>query len=144
MIDTDATKIENDHNFLCFCSLMCILNGKKLNLPNIFLLVLKNEAYKSLLKYMLTIDNDYDLFKFFIDYDSKISKSKYISKYLNSVQGVKIKKNVYRYTKTNLQRVSKRNKRSKKPTVQKKEGLRDSERNIQIVPSKVIKTISKK
>ena len=144
MIDTDATKIENDHNFLCFCSLMCILNGKKLNLPNIFLLVLKNEAYKSLLKYMLTIDNDYDLFKFFIDYDSKISKSKYISKYLNSVQGVKIKKNVYRYTKTNLQRVSKRNKRSKKPSVQKKEGLRDSERNSKIVPSKVRKTFSKK
>jgi hypothetical protein len=144
MMDNDAAKLENDHNFLCFCSLMCILNGKKLNLPNIFLLVLKNEAYKSLLKYMLTIDNDYDLFKFFIDYDSKISKSKYISKYLNSVQGVKIKKNVYRYTKTNIQRVSKRNKRSKKPSVQKKEGLRDSERNSKIVPSKVRKTFSKK
>lgn len=144
MIDNDAAKLENDHNFLCFCSLMCNLNGKKLNLPNIFLLVLKNEAYKSLLKYMLTIDNDYDLFKFFIDYDSKISKSKYISKYLNSVQGVKIKKNVYRYTKTNIQRVSKRNKRSKKPSVQKKEGLRDFERNSQIVPSKVRKTFSKK
>jgi len=143
-MDNDAAKLENDHNFLCFCSLMCILNGKKLNLPNIFLLVLKNEAYKSLLKYMLTIDNDYDLFKFFIDYDSKISKSKYISKYLNSVQGVKIKKNVYRYTKTNIQRVSKRNKRSKKPSVQKKEGLRDSERNSKIVPSKVRKTFSKK
>ena len=143
-MDNDAAKLENDHNFLCFCSLMCILNGKKLNLPNIFLLVLKNEAYKSLLKYMLTIDNDYDLFKFFIDYDSKISKSKYISKYLNSVQGVKIKKNVYRYTKTNIQRVSKINKRSKKPSVQKKEGLRDSERNSKIVPSKVRKTFSKK
>ena len=143
-MDNDAAKLENDHNFLCFCSLMCILNGKKLNLPNIFLLVLKNEAYKSLLKYMLTIDNDYDLFKFFIDYDSKISKSNYISKYLNSVQGVKIKKNVYRYTKTNIQRVSKRNKRSKKPSVQKKEGLRDSERNSKIVPSKVRKTFSKK
>jgi len=144
MIDTDAAKLENDHNFLCFCSLMCVLNGKKLNLPNIFLLVLKNEAYKSLLKYMLTIDNDYNLFKFFIDYDSKISKSKYISKYLNSVQGVKIKKNVYRYTKTNLQRVSKRNKRSKKPSVQKKEGLPNSERDIKVVPAKVRKTFSKK
>lgn len=144
MIDTNAVKVENDHNFLCFCSLMCILNGKKLNLPNIFLLVLKNEAYKSLLKYMLTIDNDYDLFKFFIDYDSKISKSKYISKYLNSVQGVKIKKNVYRYTKTNLQRVSKRNKRGKKPAVQKEEGFSNSERNSKTVPSKVRKTLSKK
>jgi hypothetical protein len=144
MIDTDAVKIENDHNFLCFCSLMCILNGKKLNLPNIFLLVLKNEAYKGLLKYMLTIDNDYELFKFFIDYDSKISKSKYISKYLNSVQGVKIKKNVYRYTKTNLQRVSKRNKRSKKPSVQKTKGLPNVERNSKALPSKIRKTISKK
>ena len=63
-MDLNADKNESNHNFLCFCSLICIINGKKLNLPNIFLLVLKNEAYKSLLKYMLTIDNDFDLFKF--------------------------------------------------------------------------------
>jgi len=100
-----------------------MINGKKLNLPNIFLLILKNETYKSLLKYLLTIDNDYDLFKFFIDYDSTISKSKYISKYLNSTQGTKIKKNVYGFRKDPLQRAPKRIKKVKKPTVQVAEGL---------------------
>ena len=62
-MENDLEKNELNHNFLCFCSLLCIINGKKLNLPNIFLLVLKNETYKSLMKYMLTIDNDYDLLK---------------------------------------------------------------------------------
>lgn len=114
---------ENVHNFLCFCSLICLINGKKLNLPNIFLLLLNNDAYKALLKHMLTIDNDFDLFKFFIDYESSISKSKYISKYLNSKQGIRIKKDVYGFRKSNLQRASKRVKKRKKSTVQVKKKL---------------------
>jgi hypothetical protein len=122
-MEIDSDKKEDDHNFLCFCSLMCIINGKKLNLPNIFLLVLKNENYKNLLKYMLTIDNDYDLFKFFIDFDSTISKSKYISKYLNSTQGTKIKKNVYGFRKENIQRVPKRIKKRKGTPVQSSKKL---------------------
>lgn len=116
-MESDIDKDENTHNFLCFCSLVCIINGKKLNLPNIFLLVLKNETYKNLLKCLLSIDNDYDLFKFFIEYDPTISKSKYISKYLNSSQGIKVKKHVYGFRKDHLQRVPKRVKKIKKPTV---------------------------
>jgi hypothetical protein len=123
-MEFELEKDEVNHNFLCFCSLICIINGKKMNLPNIFLLVLKNESYKALLKYMLTIDNDYDLFKFFIDYDSTISKSKYISKYLNSTKGIKVKKDVYGFRKENIQRVSKRIKKGKKPAVQAEKKLR--------------------
>lgn len=122
-MEINLEKDENTHNFLCFCSLMCMIQGKKLNLPNIFLLILKNETYKNLLKYLLTIDNDYDLFKFFIDYDSSISKSKYISKYLNSTHGTKIKKNVYGFRKGTVQRTSKRIKKGKKPTVHAKKKL---------------------
>lgn len=126
MTELETERKENNHNFLSFCSLMCIINGKKLNIPNIFLLVLKNEVYKNLLKYLLTIDNDYDLFKFFIDYDYTISKSKYISKYLNSIQGNKIKKNVYGFTKENIQRASKRIKKVKKSPIQNKKKIRKS------------------
>jgi hypothetical protein len=120
MVNFYSEKEENNHVFMTFCSLMCIIHGKKLNLPNIFLLVLKSHEYKKLLKYFLTIDNDYDLFRFFIDYDSSISKSKYISKYLNSKQGIKIKKNVYGFSKATLQRTPKRIKKRKKPTLQSK------------------------
>lgn len=123
MAEFYSEKEESNHIFLSFCSLMCLLQGKKLNLPNIFLLVLKNLDYKRILKNLLTIDNDYDLFKFFIDYDSSISKSKYISKYLNSRQGIKIKKNVYGFSKETIQRAPKRIKKSKKPTIQIKKRL---------------------
>ena len=136
-MENDLEKNELNHNFLCFCSLLCIINGKKLNLPNIFLLVLKNETYKSLMKYMLTIDNDYELLKHFIDYDYTISKSKYISKYLNSNQGTKVKKNVYKFRKGNIQRISKRKKKSKKPTVSTEEKLPKTRRNDKVVSAKI-------
>ena len=127
MTDLDLEKVENDHNFLCFCSLLCLLNGKKLNIPNIFLLVLKNEAYRSLLKYMLTIDNDYDLLRFFLEYDPKISKSKHITKFLNSTRGFELKKNLYGFSRSDLQRVPRRIKKSQKSTIQKKKKLSKSE-----------------
>ena len=78
---------EMHHNFLSFCSFLCLLVGKKLNLPNIFLLILKNNNYKSILKTLVSIDSDYELFKMFIEYDPTLSKSKYISKFLNSREG---------------------------------------------------------
>ncbi len=80
-------KRETEHNFLCFCSLLCMLYGKKLNLPNIFLLVLKNIKYKQILKTLVSIETDFELFKLFIEYDPTLSKSKYISKFLNSREG---------------------------------------------------------
>lgn len=80
-------KQETHHNFLSFCSFLCLLIGKKLNLPNIFLLILKNNNYKSILKTLVSVDSDYELFKMFIEYDPTLSKSKYISKFLNSREG---------------------------------------------------------
>lgn len=94
-IDETNESRETEHNFLCFCSFLCIINGKKLNLPNIFLEVLKNNSYKVILKNLLSIDTDFELFKFFIVYDASISKSKYISKFLNSKEGKKLKKDDY-------------------------------------------------
>lgn len=119
------------------------MNGKKLNIPNIFLLVLKNEAYRSLLKYMLTIDNDYDLLKFFIDYDPKISKSKHITKFLNSSKGCEIKKKSYGFKRENIQRVSRRITKIKKSPIQKTEKLPEPERNVKSVPVKARKIVQK-
>lgn len=66
---------------------MCMLVGKRLNLPNIFLLILKTPKYKQVLKDLVSIDTDFELFKLFIEYDPTLSKSKYISKFLNSREG---------------------------------------------------------
>lgn len=142
-MDFDLEKTENNHNFLCFCSLICLLNGKKLNIPNIFLLVLRNDAYRSLLRYMLTIDNDYDLIKFFLEYDPKISKSKHITKFLNSSKGCEIKKKSYGFKRDHLQRVPRRIAKSKKSPIQKTEELPKHKRNDKVVPSKTRKIVQK-
>jgi hypothetical protein len=142
-MDFDLEKVENNHNFLCFCSLICLLNGKKLNIPNIFLLVLKNDAYRSLLRYMLTIDNDFDLLKFFLEYDPKISKSKHITKFLNSSKGCEIKKKSYGFTRDHIQRVPRRVTKGKKPTIQKKKELPKSERDCEVVSTKARKIVQK-
>lgn len=78
-----ASEFEQEYSMLAFCSFLTIIHGKKLNLPNIFLLLLKNKKYRDLFKSMLDLDCDYQIFKMFIDYDQTLYKSKYISKYLN-------------------------------------------------------------
>ena len=75
-------------DFLCFCSLMCIIHNKKLNLANIFLLLLKNKTIMNLYMNMCEFDNEYMALKTFLEYDNTLHKSKYIKKYLNSINKV--------------------------------------------------------
>jgi len=74
---------ETMHNFLSFCTFIYLINGKKLNLANIFLLCLRNEGIKKLFKQVLEVDNDYNAFKIFFEFDPTLYKSKYIMKFLN-------------------------------------------------------------
>jgi len=74
---------ETMHNFLSFCTFIYLINGKKLNLANIFLLCLKNENIKKLYKRILEVDNDFYAFKMFFEFDPTLYKSKYIMKFLS-------------------------------------------------------------
>ena len=117
----DEEKIED--NFLKFCSFVCIINNKKMNIANIFLLVLKNSSYRDLLKLALDVDTDLQIFRYFIRYDASLSKSKYISKFLNSKEGIKLKLNVYGVPKEDIQRTSKEVKARKKAALSNKKKL---------------------
>lgn len=79
----DITKRELDHLLLCFCTFCCLLKGKRLSLQNIFVLVLKEEKLRKMLKTLLTVDNDFGMVKLFIEFEPQIAESKYITKYLN-------------------------------------------------------------
>lgn len=74
---------ESEHILLSFCTFCSLLKGKKLSFQNVFLLVLQETEIKELLKDLLGIDSDYEVVKIFLDYDPTITKSKYITKYLN-------------------------------------------------------------
>ena len=77
-------KEETEHLLLCFCTFCSQLKGKKLSLQNIFILVLQEEKIRNILKQLLTIETNFDVVKLFIDFEPSITKSKYITKYLNS------------------------------------------------------------
>jgi hypothetical protein len=79
----DITKRELEHLMLCFCTFCCLLKGKRLSLQNIFVIVLKEGKIRKLLKTLLTVDNDFELVKMFIEFEPQIAESKYITKYLN-------------------------------------------------------------
>ncbi len=77
---------ETEHVLLSFCTYCTLLIGKKLSFQNIFLLVLKEPKFKAILKHLLETDSDYEIVKLFIDYDNTITKSKYVTKYINSLK----------------------------------------------------------
>lgn len=76
---------ETEHILLCYCTFCTITFGKKLSMQNIFILTLKDNRYKELIKQLLDIDNDLEIIRIFLDYDETIVKSKYVTKYVNSV-----------------------------------------------------------
>ena len=77
-------KEETEHLLLCFCTFCSLLKGKKLSLQNIFILVLQEEKLRNILKDLLTIETNFDVVKLFIDFEPSITKSKYITKFLNA------------------------------------------------------------
>ncbi len=70
------------HKFLTLCSFVSIGENRKINLANVFLLVLKEQKYRDLFKHALLIDNNFELVKVFLQHDPYLYKSKYITKFL--------------------------------------------------------------
>jgi len=87
-----ASLVENEteHLLLSFCTFCTLLKGKKLSLQNIFILILKDERLRNILKQLLTVDNNYELVKIFIDFDPTITESKYITKFLNTNKNINL------------------------------------------------------
>ena len=86
MIDPSSAIIEDEssHLFLCYCSFINNIKGKKLSTQNVFIETLNNEKYKKILKEILNLETDYEIVRVFLDYDNTIAKSKMVSKLINS------------------------------------------------------------
>lgn len=88
---SEIVEEETNHLFLCYCSFVNHLKGKKLSIQNVFVTTLQEEKLKTILKTILSLDTDQELVKVFLDYDPTISRSKFITKYINSEQKKKKK-----------------------------------------------------
>jgi hypothetical protein len=95
---------EINHLFLCFCTFVNNLKGKKLSIQNVFVATIQEEKLKSILKTILSIDSDQELVKVFLEYDPTIAKSKYVTRVFNNKKHLdkKPKKGGKRLPKTNL------------------------------------------
>ncbi len=74
---------------------------------------IENIKIRNILKELLTIETNFDVVKLFIDFEPSITKSKYITKFLNSNSNIKLwsmkKKNQYTivfYTHLEKQKIS--------------------------------------
>jgi len=90
MINKELEYKENLHLFKTFCSYLCIVKSKKLNIANILLLYLQDNNVRDLFKVLLSVYTDFEAIKLFLEFDPTLYKSKYIMKYLNSSKGKKI------------------------------------------------------
>ena len=75
---------ESEHILLSFCTFCTLLKDKKLSFQNVFVLVLQDKYLREIIKELLGVDSNYDVVKIFLAYDPTITKSKYITKFLNS------------------------------------------------------------
>ena len=57
---TTLEKKDMVHRFLSLCSFVSICENKKINLANVFLLILKEKKYRELFKDILLLDSNYD------------------------------------------------------------------------------------
>ena len=80
----DIIDRESEHILLSFCSFCTLLKWKKLSFQNVFILVLQDDNLRTVLKDLLGVDSNYEIVKIFLEYDPTITKSKYITKYINS------------------------------------------------------------
>jgi hypothetical protein len=75
---------ESSHIFLSFCTFVMNLKGKKLSVQNVFVQTLQDEKLKNVAKTMLSLDSDYELVKVFLDFDPSVSRSKFVTKWINN------------------------------------------------------------
>lgn len=82
--ENTPTEHELEHLFLSFCSFVTLMYTKKMNLANVFLILLQNKSLRDLFKVYCDAETDFATVQMFLKFDPSLHKSKYIMKYLNS------------------------------------------------------------
>jgi len=74
---------EFEHAFYSFCTFVSLLHGKKMNFPTVFLKILENEKIRKMFIDLIGEESDFGAIQKFIETEPSITKSKYVTKYLN-------------------------------------------------------------
>ena len=88
--DSENLSIEDSelvNAFYQLATLASLLYGKKLNLQNLFILILSDKHFNKIAKQIVDIDSDIEICKYLLQIDPSLVKSKLILSYCNNLNG---------------------------------------------------------
>lgn len=86
VIDPVSSLYEKDieHMFYCFCSFVCLIRNKKMNIANIFLEFLECDTLQETFIELCDHKTKYEAVRHFLTQEPSLQKSKYIKRYINN------------------------------------------------------------
>tara|TARA_R110000824_G_scaffold101158_2_gene240193 strand:+ start:89 stop:373 length:285 start_codon:yes stop_codon:yes gene_type:complete len=79
---------EFQKSFYSFCTFVSLMHDKKMNFATIFLKILENKALRDIFVSIIDEENEFNAIKKYVITEPSITKSKYVTKFLNKFDGL--------------------------------------------------------
>lgn len=79
---------EFEKSFYSFCTFVSLLHDKKMNFATIFLKILEDKAIRDIFVSIIEEENDFTAIRKYIQTEPSVTKSKYVTKFLNKFEGL--------------------------------------------------------
>ena len=83
----DIQTVEFEKSFYSFCTFVSLLHDKKMNFATVFLKILEDKALRDIFISIIEEENEFTAIKKYIETEPSITKSKYVTKFLNKFNG---------------------------------------------------------
>lgn len=84
----DIQNSEFQQTFYSYCTFVALLHDKKMNFATVFLKILENKGLRDIFVSMLEEENEFNAIRKYIETEPSITKSKYVTKFLNKFNGL--------------------------------------------------------
>lgn len=78
---------EFEKSFYSFCTFVALMHDKKMNFATVFLKILENKALRDIFISIIEEENEFTAIKKYIETEPSVTKSKYVTKFLNKFNG---------------------------------------------------------
>ena len=83
----DIQTQEFEKSFYSFCTFVALLHDKKMNFATVFLKILENKALRDIFISIIEEENEFTAIRKYIKTEPSVTKSKYVTKFLNKFNG---------------------------------------------------------
>ena len=83
----DIQNQEFEKSFYSFCTFVSLVNDKKMNFATVFLKILEDKALRDIFISIIEEENEFTAIKKYIQTEPSVTKSKYVTKFLNKFNG---------------------------------------------------------